>query len=773
MGSTWKEDYLKLPHSKDVILGYLEAFDPDVLVQLSNTVPDFITRVGLQIIKPNQIWNISEHGIPLTPEFGVGIFELLDGIYIENFKYQSKYPVKVIFPIIPRELALFWVSWFGEMPPAILSVVKRTHFEQLDAEAIRFDVSRLAGWGKDNVLFPRRIVQFGLRNFGPSGSRGNAHVLFLDATKVEDIIDLWNLRALGKYVMPVPKQLQTNTSLNQSVVNFLRVHRRHWEHDRTVCDYASIIPSRNSRPEEVDEYTKTLTIKKDPRDPSSDPYFSTQRSFPKIWGQDRYRWAPHDIFSVEKESIDVSETSDTKIRIRSLAPQFVGKYGFFHGSPRCANEIDFRFYSADDFIAEVFPKFSGKKYAAAISGVSSLKGDWRVGRNGLVKLVSHQFGENRHVPLAENVFFAWLEDQGWHANLSTAGLLAKRIYKILDGWVSVLKSEKLLGLLEHMSGGLVRKDGTPAARTEVQQERELGVSEVKEKLSSESPGDLYDRLVKKGIFKIGVRVQCPHCTRRSWFPLEGVRDTFSCLKCLNYFPAIGNIETAPWCLRSTGPFSVPRYADGAYSVLLTANFFSNRMTAATQYTQVLSFVAESPTKKKIEADVAAFWQETIHSSKTDGLLFAECKTYGRFAPVDYDRMRYLAETFPGAVLVFSTLRRSLTASEKTQISRIAKRGRKHWRENQPVNPVMILTGTELLGHTTPPGCWNDDVKKKVGHIVGLLALCNATQRIYLGLPPWQIDWHTKWERKDRERVMRMERKNRSSEHPISSGQDLP
>jgi hypothetical protein len=70
-------------------------------------------------------------------------------------------------------------------------------------------------------------------------------------------------------------------------------------------------------------------------------------------------------------------------------------------------------------------------------------------------------------------------------------------------------------------------------------------------------------------------------------------------------------------------------------------------------------------------------QDAVFGQRNDGVLFAECKTYDRFQAKDFMRMRQLAKTFPGAVLVFSTLRKSLSLQEIKGITRIAKRGRKY------------------------------------------------------------------------------------------------
>ena len=93
---------------------------------------------------------------------------------------------------------------------------------------------------------------------------------------------------------------------------------------------------------------------------------------------------------------------------------------------------------------------------------------------------------------------------------------------------------------------------------------------------------------------------------------------------------------------------------------------------------------------KLEADFALFWQEAIFGERREGLAFGECKTYRRFEERDFKRMRDIAKACPGAVLVFSTLRK-LTEFEIKKIGSIAKRGRKYWKSERPLNPVCLVT----------------------------------------------------------------------------------
>jgi hypothetical protein len=307
-----------------------------------------------------------------------------------------------------------------------------------------------------------------------------------------------------------------------------------------------------------------------------------------------------------------------------------------------------------------------------------------------------------------------------------------------------------------MNGGTVQKDGNPVGNGTVRAEleRDLPVGEVKSRLTS-APGGSYDYLISKGVFKLGIRIQCPQCLRKSWYSLRGIEDSLTCPRCLGAFPAIEHLSGGTWTYKTTGPFSVAAYAEGAYAVLLTLEFFGGRKMSAMHTTPLLSFKAKSPQKRDLEADFAVLWQESVFGEQMDGVMFGECKTYGEFEEKDFDRMRYLAKAFAGSVLVFSTLRKSLTAREIAKISRIAKAGRRYWKADRPINPVLVLTGTELLNWHGPPYCWNEEVRRRFDHARGLLGVCDATQQIYLSLPSWQAEWHQKWEARRRRRAAKM------------------
>ena len=104
------------------------------------------------------------------------------------------------------------------------------------------------------------------------------------------------------------------------------------------------------------------------------------------------------------------------------------------------------------------------------------------------------------------------------------------------------------------------------------------------------------------------------------------------------------------------------------------------------------------------------------------------KTYNAFRKKDTHRMQQLGEAFPGAVLVFATLKECVSQLERDVLKPLVIRSRMHWKAGRPFNPVMVLTGKELFLESV----WDSHLKDTMWQ-EDLLELCDDTQRINLGM----------------------------------------
>ena len=157
-------------------------------------------------------------------------------------------------------------------------------------------------------------------------------------------------------------------------------------------------------------------------------------------------------------------------------------------------------------------------------------------------------------------------------------------------------------------------------------------------------------------------------------------------------------------------------------------------------TPFMSFTAKKG-KMKIEADLALFFQESKSRHSKTELIFAECKTFNSFQKKDIDRMKDLGKAFPGSVLVFAKLGESLDSKEKNTLRPMVNRSRKNRKNGRPFNPILILTGTELISEAHFTETWRKagGIHAKFANtstLSNLLELCDFTQQIYLDMKPW-------------------------------------
>ena len=273
----------------------------------------------------------------------------------------------------------------------------------------------------------------------------------------------------------------------------------------------------------------------------------------------------------------------------------------------------------------------------------------------------------------------------------------------------------------------------------------------------------FRNLINYKILKGGVNLQCPECAQHTWYALDDLSDRVTCERCLEKFdfPIVRPISKDNWHLRTIGPFSVENYAQGGYSVALSLRFFADHQLS-TEMTWIPSFSIKKKDSMSIEADFGIFLsQGRLDEIKSPVVIFGECKSFfDEFTNKDINRMKQMADNFPGSVIAFCILRPTLTVREKKIIAKLARRGRKHFKAERWLNPVLILTGIELFSDFGPPSCWKDkgvpcNTFADNWHVRdGIQELCNATQQMHLG-----IESYWKWYEQKRQKKLSKNKRN--------------
>ena len=80
--------------------------------------------------------------------------------------------------------------------------------------------------------------------------------------------------------------------------------------------------------EEMEGYAKTLKIKRDPKDSSSDPFFALQHWYPRVWDEwarDKDGAVPSDLYGDAEDSIDIFDAKEIRVTFRSLLREICSK----------------------------------------------------------------------------------------------------------------------------------------------------------------------------------------------------------------------------------------------------------------------------------------------------------------------------------------------------------------------------------------------------------------------------------------------------------------
>lgn len=757
----WKGNYSYTGSTRQIVQGFIDAFDADFVVLSKGVTYEEHNGGPKPIHSTNAI--LSGFAENRTPNYGVGIFEILKDLYETEFRYvlRDSHEPELIIPKIEPPFSLFKASVFGEFPLHVSTIFWKENAKSFKATRKEITAQTFSDLLKNSVLFPRRLVSRRIEFPDLKGLINDSIIFYMDAESLTDIIDYWNLRACGARVLPIPHQWAAEEKVINLASQFIEHEFLQYPSNPNTFHFTLIITGRSITHKTVRTFTEQLKISKAP---SNTFKFVIQPWYPPIWQEPTpfvEQLTPVSLSSDEtSHSIDLTQDY---VELPVLAPKFASEFGG-HRVPRFANEISYSLYSQETFHAESYPRSSDqiRKEIAYLN-----PSDFRLGKDGPVYLAKQaNWAILLKTPHAENVFFAWLRDKGFQANISAAGKIMRQILRLskgLDG-VAILGNIHLVHLLDWLSGGVKRpfSHAAPAKKKETTREisddyflsRYLPLPEAKSllkeiakhhKLRLLNQEQLYDRLVEMKAFRLGLNLNCPHCSRTSWTSVDDLTDFVDCPQCLQNYELIRNIPSSntPWSLRTGGPYSLPKYADGAYTSLLALHFFNRNIRFELKMTPVESFnMKPIHQDTSIEVDFGFLATENALGVSSSFTLFGECKTHGPFKKKDLDRMRTLAHYFPGSILAFCTLDEDFSDNEKRMLRGFVNARRQYWRRDRPRNPVILLTRVELMSFNPPPYAWQEKggkwkaFAKKNSHLSGIFDLCDATQQLYLDLDPW-------------------------------------
>jgi len=731
----YKQQYQKAISAKTMINGFVEAFQPDYVVETRDgQVRDYgINFPEKRSTSFAELLARDEQG---RCQIGIDLRSICHDMYAEQFQFVQRHGPEVVIPSCKdSRYALLFSAMFGAFPET--SDIAQIYIDALDGKREKYEALEYKDILDVKKLFPLRVTRHKLETFRNSHS-WESHLFYMDESSGWDLIEYWNYRALGWRIIPLPARLAPQ--LKDFCEKFIADQHRPFPPPSNAWYATSLLCAKSQSFENMQAFVQTLKI------PTANHPLTIDPRVPRLWeewGRGADHATPQTITHAEK-------ATNAHVMGNGLHINFQ-PHEFVESDPYCSP------YQASANVIESIGSNSpvipwNRNVAAKLTYNFGQEKTW-ISREGIVTF-GGTYGSSVHLrmPSPINIFGALAEASGFQLSLSPAGRVCEQIIASFGSLMAartILESKDLLRMLDRMAHEDLEVEieepaDDPEKRKNVKKAY-APLGEVKRILamSNQSDASRLDRhlaaLTRCNVLRLGMALKCSSCLHTSWFSLEDLKQTLDCPRCLTEFSFPAGVPPSnAWAYRVLGPFATSHFAHGAYCVAAAMHFIEEQVAHKT--TMVPSFEMKKNGQTEFEADFGAFITMGAFSQiTTPYLVLGECKSFNRFEDKDFERARRAGELFPGAVLCFCTFNESLNPSEIRGLKKIVKAGRESLKVGMIVNPVLILTARELFGQFELgefSELYGADSQMARGMFMRgeIKEVCEFTQRLYLGMP---------------------------------------
>jgi hypothetical protein len=764
--TTWSDAPPLTVSSASLAKGYLSFFEPDIFVEVT---PGAAKRIGLESAEldfgTKRVTPLAEVLEPLegkrseTP-VGLNVFELYKSLYEREFKFVSRHDHRMaLFSAKNVDDQAFVDAAYGAFPSeGALSSLRESYLEAFNPHLLSASPASFQRAFNEGYRTPLSIGRHGIER-SPSGGLGDPILFVLDPTSPLDLFDYWNIRLFHSGVIGINARWVGR--LGKFMRDFIarnnvpmRGNPQGLKHSTTVQFGRSI---SEARAKALSKAAKLSEL------PSGSWQFKLW--YDRIWVQSRddLVWRPKRArLTAESRDIEVQVASEGRnqyVRFPGVSPEFAPTYG--NSGAAWVNVLRFRHSRPGTPLALGLPA----DFPLEITR------PWRVGSPIIPStegwVLPQQYkdhGEYINLRSGKEAMIQWLKHHGVEAEPSSSGRVAEQVLDSFNGFWSakLIAHSDTVKLLERMAKS-VRKfsDGT----AELYQDRTATASEwishiAKRRNDIWSSHLTLDQFVEANVIRLGLAIECTHCNYTNWFAVGAIGETLTCERCRKSFafPQGGIVHKAtPWRYRVVGPFSVPDFADGAYATVLALRVFSETLSSGhTSITYSTGLNLRVGSEPPLEVDFSLWYRrDSWESDEGEAVpVFGEAKSFAArtFQTKDVQRMRRIAERFPGAFLVFAVLKDALGPEELKEIADLAHWGRQPLDDGRPRAPVIVLTGAELFCPWHVNAAWKDlgGKRKDIAdashlHLENLWTFADLTQQLYLNLPGRSEELRQQWE----------------------------
>jgi len=160
------------------------------------------------------------------------------------------------------------------------------------------------------------------------------------------------------------------------------------------------------------------------------------------------------------------------------------------------------------------------------------------------------------------------------------------------------------------------------------------------------PEDAFMYLLKRGVFRAGLKLMCPACQLDFWVTLDDVKSNSQCVYCGKEFNVLLQLRDRNWAYRRSGLFGREDHQSGAIPVALTLQQLETALHRISLYTTGMDIEPDPAPVEKCETDFVLLVSGFSRSEKPLQLVIGECKDHGgEISEDDVRKMAKVARVF--------------------------------------------------------------------------------------------------------------------------------
>jgi hypothetical protein len=624
-------------------LWLLQSFDPDILINYSNTLlPDYLAQFkGRTFSLEAMRWN--PWGTQEIISF-LEVWPFLEQHWRKEVRFlqkphQTKYghiDVDVFGP-----LRTFLIARFGNYPKdSYGNVVLDKHF---GGQLVTYDESFRKSLSLDEWVFPIHITTLQL-DVHPPGTLDNHMFFLLDPENMFDIVDFWNLRAAGFRVFVLPASHYQDFSDAAK----LFAERSVYPINENVKTLAEIVKARSIDDSQLEEAGKWLmSLGTNPGHLSLKGWVPMFRN----WGPDHTVHPEIQMLpptGEETSEVVVFNEGHGTLRVSGPDCELRGPHSLQHW----ATDI-LALGSTDEKRTFRLPWLHPECDALTnlrFLGIGQFPS--RVSRHGIVVLTR---GDRENLGIQEpqttEVLRAYLKDGGFtYLKTSTPGLTTERIIEQLGGLMpcAVFKNSGVREIIDTLSRGANRPY--------------IWVREIIFKsLTGDDKKQEFERILSSllmtKVLRQGFELQCERCRQHDWYHLTDLSEHFTCKKCFR-IQQVPHLRGGQWRYVVDGLFRLKGKVAGCLTAILSLLFLEQFLSHEAKYVSSFDYSdGTTHAERDFALLMSGFLQEDVD------VVIGECKSLSELKQNQRDAVKRLGEK-TGAYLAFCTLSEVFTPDDK-------------------------------------------------------------------------------------------------------------